>query len=65
MTDIKFLRQKANEIRSEVLRVAVPHGAGHIAPSLSCLDILVALYYECMAYDPKKPAWEDRDRLVF
>lgn len=28
------------------MRVAVHNKKGHIAPSLSCLDILVALYYE-------------------
>lgn len=61
----KFLRKKANYIRDEVLRVAIPNGAGHIAPSLSCVDILTALYYDCMSYDPKNTFWEERDRLVF
>lgn len=65
MRDIKFLQEKANHIRNEVIKVAVPHGAGHIAPSLSCVDILVALYYECMSYKPENPTWEDRDRLIF
>jgi transketolase len=59
------LRQKADHIRDEVIRVAVNNGAGHIAPSLSCVDILVALYYSCMSYKPNDPLWEDRDRLVF
>jgi len=61
----RFLQNKANEIRNKVLKVAVPHGAGHIAPSLSCVDILAALYYESMAYRPDDPLWEERDRLVF
>ena len=65
MSDTKFLKEKANHIRDEVIRVAISHGAGHIAPSLSCVDILVALYYECMSYDPKNPLWENRDRLIF
>lgn len=60
-----FLRKKANYIRDEILRVAIPNGAGHIASSLSCVDILTALYYNCMSYNPRNPLWEERDRLVF
>ena len=43
-----MLKAKADEIRKEVIRVAVKNHAGHIAPSLSCVDILVALYYAVM-----------------
>lgn len=63
--DQQFLRKKANFIRDEIIRIAVPNGAGHIAPSLSCVDILTALYYGCMSYDFKNPLWEERDRLIF
>lgn len=62
---ILSLEHKANYIRNEVINVAIKNGAGHIAPSLSCVDILVALYYSCMSYKPEDPLWEDRDRLVF
>lgn len=65
MLEEEFLRKKANFIRDEVIRVAVSNGAGHIAPSLSCVDILVALYYSCMSYDAGNPLWKERDRLVF
>ena len=37
---------KANKIRKEILRVAVKNKQGHIAPSLSCVDILTVLYYQ-------------------
>lgn len=65
MNKNEFLRNKANFIRDDIIKVAVRNGAGHIAPSLSSVDILVSLYYECMSYDPKNPLREDRDRLVF
>jgi len=65
MSKEKFLRKKANYIRDEILRVAIPHKAGHIAPSLSCVDILTSLYYYSLSYDPKNPLWEERDRLIF
>jgi len=60
-----FLKKKTNFIRDEVLRVAISNGAGHIAPSLSCVDILTALYYNCMSYNAQNTLWEDRDRLIF
>ena len=56
--------KKSNQIRKDVIDVAVKNGAGHIAPSLSCIDILTALYYGVMNLS-NSPLWEDRDRLVF
>lgn len=63
-TKEKFLKEKANFIRKEILRVAISNKAGHIAPSLSTVDILVALYYEVLKYDAKNPFWEERDRVI-
>jgi len=61
----QFLNKKAGAIRREVLSVAVTNGAGHIAPSLSCVEILVALYYDVMQYRAGEPHWAERDRLIF
>lgn len=58
------LSQKANQIRKDLVNVAVRNGAGHIAPSLSCVDILAALYYKIMNIS-NEPGWKDRDRLIF
>lgn len=44
-------KTKANELRKEVMRVAIANNKGHIAPSLSCLDILTVLYYDVMTPD--------------
>ncbi len=60
----KKLKQKADQIRHEVIEVAVKNKAGHIAPSLSCVDILTALYYNVMQYRPRDPYWDMRDRLI-
>ena len=37
---------KADELRQQILDVAIKNKAGHIAPSLSCLDILTVLHYK-------------------
>ncbi len=55
---------KAHRIRADVVRVASGNEAGHIAPSLSCIDILTALYY-CVMNITADPEWEGRDRLIF
>ncbi|HOD40136.1 MAG TPA: transketolase [Candidatus Wallbacteria bacterium] len=58
------LIKKAAYIRKEVVEVCVKNGAGHIAPSLSCVEILTALYYNLLNIS-NDPQWEDRDRLIF
>ncbi len=58
------LRAKANQIRKDLVEVAVRNEAGHISPSLSCVDILTALYYRMMNLSDD-PQWDERDRLVF
>ena len=58
------LYKKANQARKDVIDVAVKNGAGHIAPSLSCIDILTALYYRIMNLSDSSQ-WEERDRLIF
>lgn len=59
-----LLHAKANEIRKRIVEVAVRNNAGHIAPSLSCVDILTTLYYHILNLS-EFPLWEGRDRLVF
>jgi len=58
------LYEKANAIRKDLVKIAVQNKAGHIAPSLSCVDILTALYYHTMNLS-RDPQWEKRDRLIF
>ncbi len=62
--ELEFLTEKARWVRDEIIEVAVKNGAGHIAPSLSCSDILVALYYGVMNYRHSDPLWPQRDRLI-
>lgn len=61
---VSRLYKKANLIRDDMVKITVRNGAGHIAPSLSCIDILTALYYRTMNLSAN-PMWEGRDRLIF
>jgi len=42
------LKEKADEIRKKTVEFAVSKGGEHIAPSLSCVDVLTVLYYKIM-----------------
>lgn len=64
MLSLEGLRKKADLIRRRLVEVSVRNGAGHIAPSLSCVDILTFLYYHEMNIS-NDPGWPDRDRLIF
>ena len=57
-------KQKANELRKDIIKMLHEAKSGHPGGSLSCIDILVALYYNVMKVDPQKPKWEERDRFV-
>lgn len=58
------LINKPKLINQDMLDICIPAKAGHIAPSLSCTEILVSLYYNVMNLS-EDPRWEDRDRLIF
>jgi transketolase len=45
------LQEKSDRLRNEVIHIAVQNNAGHLASSLSCHNILVALYYNIMTKD--------------
>lgn len=64
--DINFLNNKAKSIRKKAFEMVIKAGKGHLGGSLSCTEILVALYYGMiLKFDPKRPDWEFRDRLIF
>ena len=60
----KQLRSIAKELRMTVIDVMAWAGGAHVGGSLSCLDLLVALYFKYLKIDPENPDWEDRDRFI-
>lgn len=62
--DIKQLELKANAIRQDIIKMLLEAGSGHSAGPLGMADIFTALYFNILNHDPKKPDWEERDRLV-
>ncbi len=62
--DIKALEEKARLIRIEILKMLTLAGSGHTGGSLSAADIVTALYFYKMRYNPKEPLWKERDRFI-
>ena len=64
MGNIGELQTKAKEIRKLIIRSIGQARSGHPGGSLSCADLIAALYFDIMDIDPGNPQWEDRDRFV-
>ena len=62
--NIEKLEALAKEIRRDIIQSIYTAGSGHPGGSLSELEILIALYFRVMRYDPANPRWPDRDRLI-
>ena len=58
------LEKKAEKIRETVINMLVAAGSGHTAGPLGMADIFNAFYFHILAHDPKRPDWDERDRLV-
>jgi len=61
---IEKLKAKAKVIRRHILLSIVEAQSGHPGGCLSAADIVTALYFYKMKFDPKNPSWEDRDRFI-
>jgi transketolase len=55
----------ARAVRFEVLTISQRAQSAHLAGALSCVDLLVALYWTQLRIDPARPDDPARDRLVF
>ncbi|MBR1747977.1 MAG: transketolase [Clostridia bacterium] len=60
----KTLEDKAHSLRKLILDTTRCAGGGHIGGCLSIIDIMTALYYKEMHFDPKKYDDPDRDRCI-
>lgn len=58
------LKQKAKELRKEIITMIYNAQSGHPGGSLSAIDVLVGLYYYKLKIEPKNPMWSERDRFV-
>jgi transketolase len=54
----------AGKLRRHIVSMIGEAGSGHPGGSLSSVEIVTALYFNIMRYDPASPGWADRDRFI-
>ena len=50
-----YLEEKSRELKRECLSMVMRAKCGHLAPALSCADIITALFFEVMNIDCNNP----------
>ena len=63
ITDAHHLREIANRIRQDLIKMLLNAGSGHSAGPLGMADIFTAFYFNLLNHKPRDPQWEERDRL--
>jgi transketolase len=62
---INKLQIIAKKIKISIVQMSYDAKSAHTGGSLSCVEILTALYFHVMKKNPKKPLDPKRDRLIF
>ena len=62
--EIQQLKNQANQIRQDVIKMIFEAKSGHPGGSLGMADIFTVLYSHILKHDPKNPEDPERDRLV-
>jgi transketolase len=58
------LKGVADRLRAEVIRMTTEAGSGHATSCLSCAELVAALFFHEMRWDPKAPGHRDMDRFL-
>lgn len=62
--DLEALRARANAIRRTCIELATGKGQGYLGQALGFADVMAALYFHELRFDPDDLGWEGRDRFV-
>ncbi len=63
-TDIDVLRGIANQLRIHSITATTAAGSGHPTSCCSAADVVAALFFGHMRYDPKNPHYHNNDRFI-
>jgi transketolase len=61
---IEELERLSVETRKWIVKMIAASGTGHLGGSMSCVEILVTLYFRQARVDPANPCWMERDRVL-
>ena len=57
------LQKVATKLRIDILDMIFEAQSGHPGSSLSCIDLLVNIWFSHMVWDPANPEWKEREQL--
>jgi len=60
---VEELTLEARHIRRLIIQMLAKAGSGHPGGSLSATDLITALYFNVLRFNPHDPQWPDRDRF--
>src|SRR3989338_11552975 len=62
---IEILEKVAKRLRLHSVRATTAAGSGHPSSCMSAADLVAALFFHAMRFDPKGPKDLCNDRLIF
>jgi len=62
--DIELLKGIANQLRIHSINATTAAGSGHPTSCCSAADLVAALFFAQMKYDPKNPHYYNNDRFI-
>jgi transketolase len=63
-SDPASLARRARNLRIHIVRMTTAAGSGHVTSAFSAAEIVAALYFRELRYDPANMSAPDRDRFV-
>ena len=61
---VQEMETVAKKLRRHIVSMTGKAGSGHPGGSLSAVEIITALYFNLLRYNPEDPNWADRDRFI-
>src|ERR1043165_9466723 len=63
-TDLELVKGIANQLRIHSITSTTAAGSGHPTSCCSAADVVAALFFGQMRYDPKNPRFHNNDRFI-
>lgn len=63
--ELEFLKKITKKVRKNIILMSMRAKSAHTGGALSCVEILVTLYFKVMKVFPRDPENPMRDRLIF
>lgn len=58
------LDRRSKDLRVQILRAFAAGKRGHLGSAFSLVELLRVLYDDVLRFDPARPLWEGRDRMI-